>query len=175
MKPASTSLTLLKPLSLLKQIASSSLLSSSASNQAEGGERYLEQFLQKLRVFCFGISAVMSIVFLKQLTHRPALLGSIAVPMKIHFSTSLKTFKERDGYSPLTTISAEDVPDLRGGGDVLGRIRIYFHVRYSSCCSGQEGRMLCNSGGGNRKKEEGAQETAHFASADLHKLRTRGA
>lgn len=80
MKPASMSLTLVSPLSLRRQMASSSLLSSSAKSHVCGGERYREQLRQKLRAVCLGISSVMSTVLRRQLTQSPAVLGSIAVP-----------------------------------------------------------------------------------------------
>jgi hypothetical protein len=79
-KPASTSLTSFNPFSFLRQMARSSLLSSSAINQAWGGDNHLEQFLQKDIALCFGMDSVMSTLFLRQFTQRFALLGAMGVP-----------------------------------------------------------------------------------------------
>lgn len=49
MNPASTSLTLFKPFSFFKQIASNSLDSGCAIVQVAGGDKNRSQFLQKLR------------------------------------------------------------------------------------------------------------------------------
>lgn len=80
MKCASVNRTLFRPLSLRKQIARSSCDSGLAIVHVVGGAKNRSQFRQNETEACLGIPSVISMVFLRQATHKFAEFGVIGVP-----------------------------------------------------------------------------------------------